>query len=94
MTHERLAPAMGLMMGGMIPLMAHGSMGGIGLAFVLGHVAVALAMLGIVLVVPSVRGWAGRHRPTQAMGRKMGLGALAGFAMICVHCLATWHGTA
>ncbi|CTQ49578.1 hypothetical protein [Jannaschia donghaensis] len=93
MTHAKLAPVMGLMMGGMIPLMMHGQMGGAGAAFLLSHVVLGLAALTLALVVPSVRRWVGRHKPTRAMGLKMGLGALVGFALICSHCLVTLHGT-
>ncbi len=93
MTHAGMAPAMGLLMGGMIPLMAHGPAGGIGLAFVLGHVAVAGLALVLVLVLPRARVWLGRHRPTGAMGLRMSGGVAVGFAAICAHCLLTWHGS-
>jgi Kef-type K+ transport system membrane component KefB len=94
MTHARLAPVMGLAMGAMIPAMAHGPMAGAGLAFVLAHVAVIVAAATGALLWPRLRSWAAAHRPSGAMLGRMALGAVAGFALVCTHCLVTWHGTA
>ena len=89
-----MAPAMGLAMGAMVPAMAHGPMVGAGAAFVLAHVAVAAALGAAALVLPAARRALARHRPSRAMGARMALGAAAGFALVCAHCLATWHGAA
>ncbi|TFL20118.1 hypothetical protein [Jannaschia formosa] len=93
MTHMRMAWPMGLAMGAMVPAMAHGPMAGAGLAFVAAHLAVALGLAALVLVAPRARVWVARHRPSRAMLGRMVFGMGLGFAVICVHCLVTWHGS-
>lgn len=94
MTHDRMAPVMGLMMGGMIPLMVHGSVAGTGLAFVLAHVAVAAAAASLALFMPRALAWMRSHAPGRVALTRMTAGLLVGFAAICSHCLITAHGTA
>ena len=92
--HARMAPAMGLAMGAMVPAMAHGPLAGAGLAFVAAHVALGLAAAALALFAPALRARLGRLRPTRtAVGRMAGAAAL-GFAAVCARCLVTWHGAA
>ncbi|WGH77551.1 hypothetical protein [Jannaschia ovalis] len=90
MTHARMALPMGAMMGAMVPLMAHGVIGGAGFAFAALHGLALLALAALLLFVPALR--ARLHRPTPRMLGRMALGAGAGAAIVCLHCLATWHG--
>ena len=91
MTHARMALPMGAMIGGMAPLMAHGVIGNeAGIAFVALHVLAVLALASLLLVVPGLR--ARLHRPTPRMLGGMATGAALGAALVCLHCLATWHG--
>jgi hypothetical protein len=92
MTHDRIAPMMGLAMGAMVPAMVHGPIAAAGLAFAAAHLGVGIALTASVLLVPSIRRIASRHRPTQRMASRMALGFASGFAAICIHCLVTWHG--
>jgi hypothetical protein len=88
-----MEPAMGLAMGAMIPLVAHGPLASAGLGFALAHLAVALLLVPAALLWPRARAALRRHRPWR-MAPRMALGAGAGFALVCAHCLLTWHGTA
>lgn len=92
MTHARMAVPMGLAMGAMIPAMAHGPLAGAGVAFVAAHVAVVAGVAALALVFPALRSWAAAHRPSRAALAWMGLAAVAGFAVVCTHCLVTGHG--
>ncbi|WP_298429322.1 hypothetical protein [uncultured Jannaschia sp.] len=94
MNHARMAPLMGLAMGGMIPLMIHGPMADAGIAFVAAHVAVVAGLASLAFVAPRVRTWLAAHRPDRRMLRRMALGVPVGFAVVCAHCLLTWHGSA
>lgn len=91
MTHTRMAPIMGLMMGAMLPFMLHGAMAGAGIAFVLAHVAVALGLLAAVLIFPAMRARLAKHRPNRRVFVLMTGAALVGFGLVCVHCLVTGH---
>ena len=93
MTHERMAPLMGLAMGAMVPLMVHGQMAGAGAALVGAHILLGLSALALLLFVPPARAFVARHRLTWNIAGRMALGAVAGFTLICLHCLVTWHGT-
>jgi hypothetical protein len=94
MTHAKMAPFTGLAMGTLIPAMIHGPLAAAGLAFVAAHLLLALALLSAILFYPAVRARIARHRPTPRMVRRIGLGAAAGFALVCLHCLVTWHASA
>ncbi|MFO6466007.1 hypothetical protein ACK8OR_16565 [Jannaschia sp. KMU-145] len=94
MNHARMAPLMGLAMGGMIPLMIHGPLAGAGIAFVAAHVAVVASLASLALIAPRVRTWLAAHRPDRRMLGRMVQGVAVGFAVVCTHCLLTWHGGA
>ena len=91
MTHARMALPMGALMGAAMPPMLHAMGAGAGLGFVLAHLAVGLAVAGLALVWPAARAFAARHRPTPAMLGRMALGAVAGAAAVCVHCVVAGH---
>lgn len=94
MTHSKIAPVMGCLMDAMIPAMAHGPISGAGLAFVAAHLAAALILAAAVMFLPRARVFVARHRPDRRMLGAMAAGGVAGFALICTHCLVTWHGSA
>jgi hypothetical protein len=89
MRHARIAPLMGLGMGAAMPLMIHGPLASAGAGFVLLHLAAAGPLAAGALLRPRLRAGLLRHG---RMAPRAALGAAAGFALVCTHCLATWHG--
>jgi hypothetical protein len=81
---------MGLMMGLMLPFMAH-SETSLSLGFVLAHVAVLAAAAALALLAPRLRPMARRlltHRPKLAHVPMMALGLALGWGAVCLYCLA------
>lgn len=91
MTHARMALPMGVLMGGAMPPMWHAMGAGAGVGFVLAHGAVALLVLSLSLVWPAARAFAARHRPGPRMAGLMLAGGVAGFALVCLHCVLAGH---
>ncbi|WP_424976329.1 hypothetical protein [Dinoroseobacter sp. S124A] len=90
--HKLTSPpvAMGLMLGLMLPFLLH-SERGLGLGFVLAHLAVALTAMALGLCLPRPRPLARRfltHHPKPAHLPLMGFGLALGWGAVCLYCLA------
>ena len=92
MTHVRMVLPMGLAMGAMVPVMIHGPLAAAGMVLLAGHVFVLGGALLASFLFKPVRRMVAAHRPDRAALGRICLGAATGFAIICAHCLWTWHG--